>query len=107
VSSGPAASRSSAPPPEDRDGVGDTGVRLGDALQRAGDPMTASEVYLSAAHAGAGTPTAQRALLGAVRSLVAGGDRLFAEAVYRRLVELRDADPAIVAEAKKTLGAAR
>jgi TolA-binding protein len=102
----PAASASPAMAERREDGtetMGDTALRLADALQRTGDRDGALEVYLSAAHLRGG-PAAQRAFVGAVRNLVASGDRVFAETLYRRLAESGDADPALLAEARKALG---
>jgi tetratricopeptide (TPR) repeat protein len=99
----PAVAASPALAGEQKDGVSDAAFRLAEALQRAGDHDAALEMYLTAAHQAAGGPAAPRALLGAIRTLVAAGDRLGAEAIYRRLLESDAADPALLAEARKTI----
>ena len=91
---------------EDRDRIADAALRLAETLQRAGDHKAALEMYLTAAHLTAGGPAAPRALIGAVRSLVAAGDQPSAAALYRRLVESGETDPALLAEARKMIGAA-
>jgi tetratricopeptide (TPR) repeat protein len=85
------------------DGIGDVSLRLAEALRRAGDHQAALEMYLTVARLTAGGPAAPRALLGAIRSLVAVGNRTLAEAIYRRLLESGDTDPALLAEARKTI----
>ena len=87
---------------DDRDGIGEAALRLGEALQRAGNNEAAVEMYLSAARLVNG-PTTSNALVGAVRSFVAAGDHASAEAMYRRLLESGDADSAVLAEARKAI----
>lgn len=59
----------------------------------------AVDMYLTAAYL---APQSQgRALMGAVRSLVAIGDRASAEAVFRRLVESSGGEPEILTQASK------
>jgi TolA-binding protein len=101
----PAVAASPALAGEHQEGIGDAAFRLAEALQRAGDHDAALEMYLTAAHQMAGGPAAPRALLGAIRTLVAAGDRLAAEAIYRRLLELGETDPALLAEARKAIRA--
>jgi TolA-binding protein len=84
------------------DAVGDVSLRLADALRRAGSHETALEMYLSIARAGRG-PAAPRALVGAIGSLVAAGNRAYAEAIYQRLLESGTSDPALLAEARRTI----
>jgi tetratricopeptide (TPR) repeat protein len=84
------------------DAVNDVSFRLADALLRAGNHETALEMYLSVART-AGGPAAPRALVGAIRSLVAAGNRAYAEAIYQRLLESGKSDPGLLAEARRTL----
>jgi tetratricopeptide (TPR) repeat protein len=84
------------------DAVGDVSLRLADALRRAGSHETALEMYLSIARAGRG-PAAPRALVGAIGSLVAAGNRAYAEAIYQRLLESGTSDPALLAEARRAI----
>jgi hypothetical protein len=57
-------------------------------------------MYLTAANLAA--PDRQgRALVGAVRSLVALGDRTSAEAIYRRLIASSGEEPEILTQANK------
>jgi TolA-binding protein len=99
-----AASPSLAPERRDRE-AGAEALRLADTLQDAGDHKAALEMYMTAAYVTAGGPTEARALLGALRSLVASGDRPSAEAIYRRL-ESSKPDAAVLAEARKAISAA-
>ena len=84
-------------------GDGGASLRLAEGLERTGDHDAALDQYLRAAHQTRGSPTASRALLGAIRSLIAIGDRLGAEAIYRRLLESADTDPAVLTDARKTI----
>jgi tetratricopeptide (TPR) repeat protein len=102
----PAAS----PPLTDQrpNGDGYASLRFAEALERAGNHESALDQYLAAAHQTRGTPAASRALLGAIRSLIELGDRPAAEALYRRLLESSDADPAVLTDARRTIrGASR
>jgi TolA-binding protein len=63
----------------------------------------AVEMYLTAAYLAPESPWAPRALLGAVRSQVALGDRASAETSYRRLVEWGGHEPELVEQARRTL----
>jgi hypothetical protein len=104
----PAASPPLAEPRAPRDGTPDASLQAADALQRAGEHEAALDMYLTVAHRTRGAPTASRALLGAIRCLVAIDDRPAAEAIYRRLLESGDTDPALLADARKTIrGAGR
>jgi TolA-binding protein len=89
--------------PEDREMIGEAAYRIAEILRGAGDEESALDMYLTAAHVTAGAPAARRALLGAMRSLLTMGDRASAEAIYRRLLESSDSDPALLAEARRTL----
>lgn len=99
----PAAS----PPLGDRrangDGTDNASLRLAEALARDGKHEAALDMYLAAAHQTRGQPAASRALLGAIRSFLAVGDPLGAEAIYRRMLESNDTDPGILADARKTI----
>jgi len=102
---GPAVSASPAllDQKDERDGIGDATLQLAQALQRAGNNDAAVEMYLSAARLTNGGPATSRALIGAMQSFVAAGDRASAEAVYRRLLESGEADPALLSEARTTI----
>jgi TolA-binding protein len=63
----------------------------------------AVEMYLTAAYLAPESPWAPRALLGAVRSQVALGDRASAETSYRRLMEWGGNEPALVEQARRAL----
>ena len=78
-------------------------MRLAEALERKGDHDAALDMYLAAAHQTRGQPAASRALLGAIRCFLALGDPLGAEAIYRRMLESADTDPAALADARKTI----
>jgi len=59
-------------------------------------------MYLSAAHQTRGQPAASRALLGAIRSFLALGDRL-GGAIYRRMLESGDTDPGTRSDTRETI----
>ena len=100
----PAASASALPRQRPAgDGFGEVSLRLGETLRRAGDHEGAVEVYLTTARLTTGSPAAPRALLGAIRSLVAVGNRAYAEAIFQRLLESGTNDAVLLAEARKTL----
>jgi tetratricopeptide (TPR) repeat protein len=79
--------------------VAEAAYLIAEIARAAGRNDEAVDMYLTAAYL---SPESQgRALMGAVRSLVAVGDRAAAEAVFRRLVESSGAEPEILAEASK------
>ena len=79
--------------------VAEAAYQIAEIARAAGRNDEAVDMYLTAAYL---APESQgRALMGAVRSLVALGDRAAAEAVFRRLVESSGAEPEILTEASK------
>jgi TolA-binding protein len=66
----------------------------------------ALDMYLTSAHLTAGSAAERRALVGAVRCLVATGDRASAEVIYRRLLESSATEPELLAGARQALRAA-
>src|SRR5688572_7433650 len=101
------ATPAASPPLGDRrangDGTDNASLRLAEALERDGKHDAALDMYLAAAHQTRGQAAASRALLGAIRSFLALGDPLGAEAIYRRMLESGDTDPGILADARKTI----
>ena len=84
---------------EDPELVAEAAYHIAEITRVAGRNDEAVDMYLTAAYL---APASQgRALMGAVRSLVAVGDRAAAEAVFRRLVESSGAEPEILTEASK------
>jgi len=84
---------------EDPDVVAEAAYHIAEITRAAGRHDEAVDMYLTAAYL---APASQgRALMGAVRSLVALGDRASAEAVFRRLVESSGAEPEILTQASK------
>ncbi len=81
--------------------------RLGQISRDAGERSAAVSWYLTAASTGAATTWTPRALAGAVESLAGGGDRAFAEAVFRRLQASEGVDPELLAKAQKAIQAVR
>ena len=79
--------------------VAEAAYHIAELTRAAGRNEEAVDMYLTAAYL---APASQgRALMGAVRSLVALGDRASADAVFRRLVESSGAEPEILTEASK------
>jgi tetratricopeptide (TPR) repeat protein len=89
--------------PEDRETTGEAAYRIGEILHEVGDEEAALDMYLSAANLVPDTPTARRALFGAVRSFAMIGDRQSAVAIYRRLMESSGSDAAQLAETRRML----
>jgi TolA-binding protein len=88
---------------DDRAVMGEAAYRIAEIVGGIGDHEAALDMYLTAAHLTTGAAAERRALLGAMRSLVTMGDRASAEAIYRRLLERKDTEPALLAEARKVL----
>jgi TolA-binding protein len=79
--------------------VAEAAYQIAEIMRAAGRNDEAIDMYLTAAHL---APESQgRALMGAVRSLVAIGDRASADAIFRRLVESSGAEPEILTQASK------
>ncbi|HEX6081861.1 MAG TPA: tetratricopeptide repeat protein [Methylomirabilota bacterium] len=81
--------------------------RLGQISRDSGERSAAVSWYLTAASTGSATTWTPRALAGAVESLAGGGDRAFAEAVFRRLQASDEVDPELLANARKAIQAVR
>jgi tetratricopeptide (TPR) repeat protein len=81
--------------------------RLGQISREAGERSAAVSWYLTCASTGTPTSWVPRALAGAVEALAAGGDRAFAEAVYRRLQASEGVEPELLAKARKAIQAVR
>jgi TolA-binding protein len=92
---------------EDRQVSGEAAHRAAEIFRDAGRHEDALNMYLTAAHLTAGTTAERRALVGAVRCLVALGDRPAAEAIYRRLLESSTTEPEHIANARQALQRAR
>jgi tetratricopeptide (TPR) repeat protein len=90
---------------DDRDAVGEAAYRAAEILRGTGRHAEAVDMYLTAAHLVAGSGTERRALVGAVRCLVAIGDRASAEGIYRRLLSSGTAEPEHLAAARRALAA--
>jgi hypothetical protein len=61
-------------------------------------------MYLTPAHLTPGSAAERRAQLGAIRCLVAVGDRPSAETIYRRLQASSATEPDVLAGARQALG---
>jgi tetratricopeptide (TPR) repeat protein len=84
---------------EDPELVAEAAYHIAEITRAAGRHDEAVDMYLTAAYL---APASQgRALMGAVRSLVAIGDRASAEAIFRRLVESSGEEPEILTQASK------
>ncbi|HEX4995655.1 MAG TPA: tetratricopeptide repeat protein [Methylomirabilota bacterium] len=79
--------------------VAEAAYQIAQISRAAGRNEEAVDMYLTAAYLAPGSQG--RALMGAVRSLVAVGDRASAEAVFRRLVESSGEEPEILTQASK------
>jgi tetratricopeptide (TPR) repeat protein len=85
---------------EDPELVAEAAYHIAEIERSAGRHEEAVDMYLTAATLA--TPATQgRALVGAMRSLVALGDRTSAEAIYRRLIESSGEEPEILTQASK------
>jgi tetratricopeptide (TPR) repeat protein len=85
---------------EDPELVAEAAYHIAEIERATGRHEEAVDMYLTAANLAA--PDRQgRALVGAVRSLVALGDRTSAEAIYRRLIASSGEEPEILTQASK------
>ena len=85
--------------------VAEAAYRIAEIARAAGRNKEAVDMYLTAAYLAPESPGP--ALMGAVRSLVALGDRDSAQAVFRRLVESSGEEPEILNQASKVFGPVR
>jgi len=97
--------RAAAGRTEDRVG-GEAAYRAAEIVRVAGRHEDALELYLTSAHLTPGSAAERRALVGAVRCLVAKGDRAAAEVIYRRLLASNATEPEHLAVARQALQAA-
>jgi tetratricopeptide (TPR) repeat protein len=95
-----------ADPARDRDDgtSGEAAFRIAEILQGTGQYAGAVNLYLTSASLTKGSPAEGRALLGALHSQVARGDRAAAQALYDRL-RATNAEPEILASARRALRA--
>jgi TolA-binding protein len=77
--------------------------RMGTVAHDEGRHRDAANLYLQAAQLVPGSPTEPRALVGAVKCLVAAGDRKTADSVYQRLVQAPKTAPDDLAAARTAL----
>ena len=89
--------------PQAREVIGEAAYRIAEILRGRGDHEAALDMYLTAANLTVDASAARRALLGAMRSVVMMRNPAAAEAMYRRVLESRESDPALLAEARRTL----
>ncbi|MGH7385414.1 MAG: tetratricopeptide repeat protein [Candidatus Rokuibacteriota bacterium] len=87
----------------DPEPAGEAAYRAGEILSGTGRSEDALDMYLTAAYLAPESRWGRRALVGAVRSLVAAGDRASAEAIYRRLLGSSATEPDLLAQARKAL----
>ncbi len=90
---------------EHRETTSEAAYRAAEILRGAGLHRDALDMYLTTARLTPEAPRGHRALVGAVQSLVATGDRAAADRIYQRLVQSGTAEPALVAEASRALRA--
>jgi tetratricopeptide (TPR) repeat protein len=93
-------------PTEDRESSGEAAYLAAEILRNGGLHEDALEMFATSAELTAGTAAERRALLGALQSFVALGDRASADATYRRLSSTPGADAETLAQARKALGTA-
>jgi TolA-binding protein len=77
--------------------------RMGTVAHEEGRHRDAANLYLQAAQLVPGSPTEPRALVGAVKCLVAAGDRKTADTVYQRLVQAPKTAPNDLTAARTAL----
>ena len=87
---------------EEPDLVAEAAYQIAEIARAAGRHDEAADMYLTAAALAPGSQG--RALMGAVRSLVALGDQASAEAVFRRLAESSGEEPEILTQPSKVFG---
>jgi TolA-binding protein len=87
--------------------VAEAAYQIAEIARAAGRNREAVDMYLTAAYLYPAPESQGRALMGAVRSLVALGDRDSAQAVFRRLVESSGEEPEILNQASKVFGPGR
>jgi hypothetical protein len=89
--------------PQDRTVGGEAAYRAAELVSSEGRHEEALDLYLTSAHLTAGEPAERRALVGAVRCLVALGDRGAAEAIYYRLLESSATEPEHLVSVRQAL----
>jgi tetratricopeptide (TPR) repeat protein len=90
---------------EDRAVSGEAAYRAAEIVRVAGRHGDALDLYLTSARLTAGSAAERRALVGAVRCLVATGDRAAAEAIYQRLQASSATEPEHLAVVRQALQA--
>jgi tetratricopeptide (TPR) repeat protein len=89
----------------DRETGGEAAYRAGEIYRNAGRHDDAVKMYMTSAQLTAGTPAEPRALVGAIQSLVATGDRAGAEALYERVLTANGTDAWLLTQARTALRA--
>jgi TolA-binding protein len=97
------APRAGFDPADDPEPSGEAAYLAGELLRTAGLHDEALGMFARSAELTAGSPAEPRALVGALESFVATGDRAAAERVYRRLLAAH-ATPEALAQARRALG---
>ncbi|HET7341440.1 MAG TPA: tetratricopeptide repeat protein, partial [Methylomirabilota bacterium] len=92
-----------AQPEADAATRGEAAYLAAEILYQAGLDADALQMFALSATLTAGSPTEPRALVGALRSFVATGDRAAAERVYQRLLAAQATDRAVLTEARRAL----
>jgi tetratricopeptide (TPR) repeat protein len=90
---------------EEPEVVAEAAYQIAEIARSAGRNGEAVDMYLTAAYLAPGSQG--RALMGAVRALVALGDRDSAQAIFRRLVESSGEESEILAQASKVFSGSR
>jgi cellulose synthase operon protein C len=88
---------------DDRELRGEAAYRAAEILRDAELHVEALEMFRTSATLTAGRPAERRALVGALRCLIATGDRKSAEAIYRRLATSAGVEPELLAQARDAL----
>jgi tetratricopeptide (TPR) repeat protein len=99
------ARRPNYDPAADAATSGEAAYLAAQILHEGGLPDEAVKMYAMSAQLTAGSAAEPRALLGALRCFVALGEARAAERTFERLSSVAKADPAVLAEARKALGA--
>jgi tetratricopeptide (TPR) repeat protein len=89
----------------DRETGGEAAYRAGEIYRNAGRHDDAVKMYMTSVQLTAGTAAEPRALVGAIRSLAATGDRAGAEALYERVLKSSGTDAWLLTQARTALRA--